>query len=201
MFIDTNNTGSSLISSNTNKVYTQETSKFKTSNKDEEESSQFQTALEEEQSKYLKEDNRTNKEIIEDMKNTFEDIKSVMKTGMTEEELRALEELLIKIKEEMKKEDYDKKDIEEMMQKLEKAIALYKKKITGEAIIEADAIEDKQNSKTPADSNSAMGDITARLDMAQKGINELKEGIKEDIPKQMQNQSELLEMIRKFQSE
>lgn len=201
MFVDTNNTGSTLVNQNSVEIYNQESSKYKTKSTDNEESNSFQTVLDEVENKNFNEDTRTDKEIIEDMKKLVEDIKSVMKTGMTKGELEALEELLAKIKEEMKKENYNKKDIEKMMDKLEKDIALYKKKIAGEVIIEADSLDKKNNSKNSADSTGSIGDITSRLDMAEEGITELKKGVKEDIPKQVQSQSELLTMIKKFQNE
>ena len=201
MFVDTNNTGSTLINQNSVEIYNQESSKYKTKSTDNEESNSFQTVLDEVENKNFNKDTRTDKEIIEDMKKLVEDIKSVMKTGMTKGELEALEELLAKIKEEMKKENYNKKDIEKMMDKLEKDIALYKKKIAGEVIIEADSLDKKNDSKNSADSTGSIGDITSRLDMAEEGITELKKGVKEDIPKQVQSQSELLTMIKKFQNE
>jgi len=201
MFVDTNNTESTLVNQNSVEIYNQESSKYKTKSTDNEESNSFQTVLDEVENKNFNEDTRTDKEIIEDMKKLVEDIKSVMKTGMTKGELEALEELLAKIKEEMKKENYNKKDIEKMMDKLEKDIALYKKKIAGEVIIEADSLDKKNNSKNSADSTGSIGDITSRLDMAEEGITELKKGVKEDIPKQVQSQSELLTMIKKFQNE
>ena len=201
MFVDTNNTGSTLVNQNSVEIYNQESSKYKTKSTDNEESNSFQTVLDEVENKNFNEDTRTDKEIIEDMKKLVEDIKSVMKTGMTKGELEALEELLAKIKEEMKKENYNKKDIEKMMDKLEKDIALYKKKIAGEVIIEADSLDKKNDSKNSADSTGSIGDITSRLDMAEEGITELKKGVKEDIPKQVQSQSELLTMIKKFQNE
>jgi uncharacterized protein YoaH (UPF0181 family) len=201
MFVDTNNTGSTLVNQNSVEIYNQESSKYKTKSTDNEESNSFQTVLDEVENKNFNKDTRTDKEIIEDMKKLVEDIKSVMKTGMTKGELEALEELLAKIKEEMKKENYNKKDIEKMMDKLEKDIALYKKKIAGEVIIEADSLDKKNNSKNSADSTGSIGDITSRLDMAEEGITELKKGVKEDIPKQVQSQSELLTMIKKFQNE
>ncbi|WP_419765089.1 MAG: hypothetical protein ACNI28_01465 [Arcobacter sp.] len=142
-----------------------------------------------------KSDTRTEEEIKEDIKKLFEDIKSVMRTGMTTDEIKALEELIAKIKEEIKKENYNKKDVQKMMDKLEKEIALYKKKITGEEIIDAESIDNKDST------NSSIGNMTQRLDMAEEAVTELKRGAKKNLPDQMQNQSELFQIIMKFKSE
>ncbi len=198
MYINADSTSNSLVTQNSSEIYNQTKSEYTSSNS--EESSSFQTALDEEQSKYVQEDTRTSKEVIEDMKKLVEDIESVIKTGMTPEEIEALEELLAKIKEEMEKENYNKKDIEEMLQELERKIAAYKKKISGEAITEADSI-DTNSSKKSTESISSIEDITSRLDVAQEDIEDLKEGIKNPTPKQVSNQSELLTMIKKFQGE
>lgn len=198
MFVDTNDTGSTLVNQSSVEIYNQESSKNKTTSTDNEESNSFQSLLDEAQNKNTKEDTRTEKEIREDINNIFEDIKSVMKTGMTTEEIEALEELLAKIKEEIKKENYNKKDIQRMMDKLEKDIALYKKKITGEEIIDAEFIDKKGNSDN---STSFIGDISLRLDMAEQAVTELKRGAKKNIPDQVQNQSKLFEVIMNFQNE
>ena len=143
--------------------------------------------------RYVKE--KTNEEIIANMEALFEDIKSVAKTGMTVEELEQLEKLLEQIQAELKKGNYDKEKVEDMMSYLEKQIMKFKKEIAGEAITEADDLEKGKGAKTSIDAL----DFEARIEKAQKDIKKLKDDIKEESPKQAYNGSELLQEIIGFQ--
>ena len=143
--------------------------------------------------RYVKE--KTNEEIIANMEALFEDIKSVAKTGMTVEELEQLEKLLEQIQAELKKGNYDKEKVEDMMSYLEKQIMKFKKEVAGEAITEADDLEKGKGAKTSIDAL----DFEARIEKAQKDIKKLKDDIKEESPKQAYNGSELLQEIIGFQ--
>jgi len=68
----------------------------------------------------------------------FEDIKSLMKTGLTKDELELIDKLKKAIFDEASKENPDQTKLEDMISELEKAIAALKKKVTGEAIVEAE---------------------------------------------------------------
>lgn len=75
---------------------------------------------------------------IEDM---VADLLSLINTGLTVSELERLEELLAKVKEEIKdgiKTSDERKQIEEMLTSIEEAIAQLMKRINGEAIIKKD---------------------------------------------------------------
>lgn len=221
MYVNSDNEKTTLISQSSNKIYHQEGTKHNTSTS-QKDSDSFENSLDEAQSKYVKKETRTDDEIIEDMKKLVEDIVSKLKTGMTKEEIEALEEALRKINEEMKKENYDKKEVEKMMQALERAVAYYKKKVTGEFISKNDnnsegkevnqtlelAISSYGDSTTKGEGNNKSKDteafakdITERLAKASKDISELRNGAKKVIPEQIYNETEVLELIKKFQRE
>lgn len=143
--------------------------------------------------RYVKE--KTNEEIIANMEKLFEDIKSVDKTGLTLEELAALEEMLAAIKKEMSKENPDKKEIKAILDKLEKVIAQMQKKINGEAIVEAEDVKEEG-------STTNVSSIESRVAKVEKNIKELHDFIGGDTgSKQIYQNSELLAEIEKFQGE
>ena len=138
---------------------------------------------------------QTTQEMFANMEQLVKDIKSVIKTGMTEDELEALEKLLEEIKKEMDAKYPDKKHIKEMLDELEKAIAKIKKEISGEAIIEADDTQKKSDVTTSA------SNIQARIEQAQKDIEKLKDFVASSSAGSTQTyqSSQLLEEITKFQ--
>ncbi len=146
-------------------------------------------------SRYVQE--KTQKEIIANMEKLVEDIDSVMRTGMTPEELEQLEKLLERIKEEMNEKYPDEKKIKEMLDDLEKEIARFKKEITGEAVIEADELK----KPSQASESTVTLNIEERIDAAKKGIDELKEYVNGKQPTQLYSQSQLLQEIKQFQNQ
>ena len=138
---------------------------------------------------------QTTQEMFANMEQLVKDIKSVIKTGMTEDELEALEKLLEEIKKEMDAKYPDKKRIKEMLDELEKAIAKIKKEISGEAVMEADDAQKKSDVTTVSSS------IKARIEQAQKDIEKLKDFVASSSTGSTQTyqSSQLLEEITKFQ--
>ncbi len=126
------------------------------------------------------------------------DIISLMKTGLTVGEAEALRELLRELKEEIKTGNYDEKEIEKLLSDIEKGIVYLQKRVTGEAIIESDKnnLKDETTNKT----DSISEDFLTRIDEASKKLESLVSG-KEKKEKigTAPNESELLAMIKEFQ--
>lgn len=113
------------------------------------------------------------------------DITSLFKTGFTVDELKALQDMIAKIKERMNEEDLDQSEINSMLDDLEKAISQFQKEINGITVIDSEDLEN-----TSSDTSS----IAVRLDKAQENINTM---IKtDDLSKY--TQSEILEEILNF---
>ncbi len=89
-----------------------------------------------------------------DLWKLFEDIKSLMKTGFTEDELEYLEKLKKAIYDEYSKKDPDEFKLEDLIASLEKAIAEFKKRVTGEAIIKAEDNPVRHSSSSLTTSNN-----------------------------------------------
>ena len=138
---------------------------------------------------------QTTQEMLSNMEKLVKDIDSVMRTGLTEDEIELLEKILENIKKEMDAKYPDEKSIKEMLNALEKAIAEIKKEISGEAIIEADDTKKKTNL---IDSSST---IEERVEQAQKDIEKLKDFVASSSTGSTQTyqSSQLLEEITKFQ--
>ena len=138
---------------------------------------------------------QTTQEMLSNMEKLVKDIDSVMRTGLTEDEIELLEKMLENIKKEMDSKYPDEKSIKEMLSALEKAIAEIKKEISGEAIIEADDTKKKTNL---IDSSST---IEERVEQAQKDIEKLKDFVASSSTGSTQTyqSSQLLEEITKFQ--
>lgn len=145
-------------------------------------------------SRYVQE--KTQREIIANMEKLVKDIDSVMRTGMTPEELEQLEKLLERIKEAMDEKYPDEKNIKAMLDELEKEIARFKKEITGEAVIEAEDLDKPSQTQN----NSTSLNIETRVENATKEIEKLKEFIGAKQPTQLYSQSELLQEIKQFQN-
>ncbi len=145
--------------------------------------------------RYVKE--KTQKEIIANMEKLVGDIDSVMRTGMTPEELEQLEKMLELIQKELDEKYPDEQKIKKMLDELEKEIARFKKEITGEAIIEADELD----SKPKTEISTSQLNVQERVEKAKKGIEELKEFVEAKQPTQLYSQTELLQEIKQFQSQ
>lgn len=138
---------------------------------------------------------QTTQEMLSNMEKLVKDIDSVMRTGLTEDEIELLEKMLENIKKEMDSKYPDEKSIKEMLNALEKAIAEIKKEISGEVIIEAD------DTKKKADEINSSSTIEERVEQAQKDIEKLKDFVASSSAGSTQTyqSSQLLEEITKFQ--
>lgn len=126
------------------------------------------------------------------------DIISLMKTGLTVGEVETLQELLRELKEEIKTGNYDEKEIEKLLSDVEKAIVYLQKRVTGEAIIESDKKNLKNETTNETDSHSE--GFLIRIDEALNKLENLASG-KEKKEKigTAPNELELLAMIKEFQ--
>ena len=126
-----------------------------------------------------------NKKDFEKEWKLIEDIKSVMKTGLTVEELERLEELIQKLKTKVKEssgnDPEENKAINQSITELEQAIMAIKKRISGEAVIDAGK-DDKNPSKNKEMTNKdgetktdSLG-FMERLNNLSKEIEKLKDG-------------------------
>lgn len=154
---------------NTTTQQSDQTKKEKTNN----ESNGFLEAMKNANLQEQEDDLKTQRKLVED-------IKSVMRTGLTVEELERLEKLIQMLKEKVKQssgnDPEENKAIDQSIQELEQAIMAIKKRINGEAIIEAKK-DDKnkevtnENGETKLDTQGFM----ARLDDLSKELTKLKE--------------------------
>lgn len=160
MFIYTRETESNLVAQNSVDTYSQDKSKYKNEKQD---TSDFQTTLDKEQNKADKANTRTEKEILANMKKLVEDIKSVMQTGMTKDEIKMLEEMVQEIKKKMKERSLTKEELNDMMDEIERRIREFKLKLTGQSITKAEDVKE-MNEKPSSD------DISSRIEKAEKDI-------------------------------
>ncbi|MGM0520008.1 MAG: hypothetical protein ACQERD_10240 [Campylobacterota bacterium] len=140
-----------------------------------------------------KESTEKKQDSIEETKALYEDILSLLKTGFTVSELESIQKLLIELKDKIKEGNYSKSEVEQMLSKVEKEIALLQKRATGEVVFAAD-INSLNNKESSLDSESA--DFLQRIEKAMTTINTLAtyKNIREDSV----NSSEILAMINKF---
>lgn len=132
--------------------------------------------------------NNTKEEKSETQK-LFDDIISLLKTGLTVSELEMLEELLRKVQEKIKEEVKErlkdnptygkyKKEIEELLNNVEKAIQELQKRISGSVEVKED--EEKggtQNTiKGFEELNTDIADYIARIEDIVSDIKDLKQG-------------------------
>lgn len=180
-------------------------SDYTTKNKKEENqsNSDFQVAIQEaEKNKESKETKESNGEDMDTLWALAEDIFSLLRTGMTVAEVEALQELLIELKKKVKEGDYSEEEVEKMLSQIERQIQQLKKRVSGEAVIELENTNLKQeNTKSSTNGDTITTDFLNRIDKAITQLEELKTGKDFKTPKTLSNnESELLEIIKKFQN-
>jgi len=155
--------------------------------KKEDDNTSFQNYLNEKEettiTTQINNDNKTDKEVLQSM---LDDIRSVLKTGHTVEEIEELEELLQEILKEMKNKNVTDKKIKELRVELEKAILEFKKDVTGVFIKEANdgsSISDIHNSIKDKDT------LIMRVEEVTTVINELKANVEtqKELPSSHEN--------------
>ncbi len=102
----------------------------------------------------------------------YDDIFSLIRTGLTVSEYEQLQEYLAKIRELAKKDSNDaelKKEIESMIKAIEQAILQLQKRINGGQVVESSKDTETQNNNS---SDEMMG-FKARLDTIEKSIHSL----------------------------
>lgn len=132
-------------------------------------------------------------ENIEETKALYEDILSLLKTGFTTSELESIQKLLRELREKIKEGNYSKSEVEEMLSKAEKEIAILQKRVTGEVISKS-----KENNLT-SEENSLDADsknFLQRIEKAMTTINHL--ALSKNIREDRAKESEILAMINEF---
>jgi hypothetical protein len=129
------------------------------------------------------------------------DIISLLKTGMTEGEVEALQKLLRELKDKIKEGEYSPKEIENMLSELEQAIQALQKRILGQVIIEAKDSNSLIKEENSDDSMTAVNiAFLNRIEDAMTSLEELKTGkTKKEGLDISANESELLMLIKEFQ--
>jgi hypothetical protein len=137
---------------------------------------------------------KNEKEDIEKLRAMVEDIFSLMKTGFTVSELESLQELLRKLKEEIKDGNYNEDQIEKLLSKIEKEVAIMEKRVNGQAIVKSEEGNLKQND-TKTEENPTQ-EFLERIDTALTKLKTLEKGLiaREDAA----TKSEVLAMIKEF---
>jgi hypothetical protein len=113
-----------------------------------------------------------------DLWKIFEDIKSLMKTGLTKGEIEMLEKLKKALYDEASKKDPDEFKIEDLISAIEKLVAEFKKKVTGEAIIEAEDNPIRHSSSSLSTSSKDAASSTSgilRNNLSESQIQRLKD--------------------------
>ena len=124
----------------------------------------------------------------------LDDIRSVLRTGHTVEEIEELEKLLEEIKKEMQNKDVTDKKIKELREELEKAILEFKKDVVGVFIKESSngsSISDIHNSIKDKDT------LIQRVEDVATAINELKANI--EIQKEIPRTHDNLKLFEELQ--
>ena len=159
----------------------------------------FQETMEDYDNK--KEDKSATSEINKTSEELLADIISLLKTGMTEDEVESLQKLLRELKEKIKEGEYSEKEIEEMLSGIEKSIQALKQRLLGQVIIEAkqsDSLIKEENANESISTKES--DLNNRILDAMNSLEELKSGkIKKDGLEVTINESELLVLIKEFQ--
>lgn len=159
----------------------------------------FSNYIQENQNKKKDTENENSQSVKKEDENTkmedlVKDILSLLRTGFTVSELEELEELLKKLQEKIKKGNYTEEEVEALLSNVEKAIAMMKKKLTGEATIEAGEDNIKQE-----DSKTKKTEIGSFLERINKAITQIENLKKASIHKENPaNESEILAMIKEF---
>jgi hypothetical protein len=107
---------------------------------------------------------------MEEDRKILEDIFSLMQTGLTKSELEALEKLMQKIKESMKKEDANEEEIKELLQALEDMMLQFQKRLSGEMLKEKDDSNTAYEEAVP----SSIASIVSKLEELSKTNEEFK---------------------------
>lgn len=106
----------------------------------------------------------------EEDKKILEDIFSLMQTGLTKSELEALNKLIEKIKESMKKEGASEEEIKDLLKQLEEMLLKFQKRLSGEMLKEKD--DNNNNYEEPIPSSIAA--MVSKLEELSKTNEELK---------------------------
>ena len=76
----------------------------------------------------------------------IEEIKSILRTGISPEEVKAFETLLERIKDKLKDKNYDKNELTKMIEELQEKISKFKSNIAGESVFKAeDALKEAKS--------------------------------------------------------
>lgn len=138
--------------------------------------------------------NKTQEENMEVLRSLAEDIFSLLKTGFTVSELELLQELLRKLREDIKKGNYTKQEADQLIRDVEKSILVMQKRVFGQVTTETN----KENSKPDGNKGekSEENELLEKIDKALDKLEKLKTTLvlKEDAA----NESEVLAMIKKF---
>jgi hypothetical protein len=118
----------------------------------------------------------------------LDDIFSVMQTGLTKAEHEALNELIQKIKQSMKKEDVNEEEIQSLFKQLEEMMISFQKRLGGEII------QNEEKSSIKNDMPLSIEQMTSRIEELSKANEELKTYNR--LVKQ-HNELEYLEVLKK----
>ena len=106
----------------------------------------------------------------EEDKKILEDIFSLMQTGLTKSELEALDKLMQKIKESMKKEGANEEEIKDLLKQLEDMMLKFQKRLSGEMLKEKDDSNSNYDEPIP----STIAAMVSKLEELSKTNEELK---------------------------
>ena len=124
----------------------------------------------------------------EEIKKMLEDLLSLIRTGLTVSELETVQKMLREINEKRKSGDITEEELKEMMQELEKAVMSLKKRVTGEAILEA---SEKGTTKQSDEISKDIKGFEERLNNITKAINKLSQSNIEKLIPTTYNHDEL----------
>lgn len=145
-------------------------------------------------------DERTNEEVIQDMKELILNIKHIIRTGFTKDELEALKDEIDKIRQKLKEGNLDPKEAEKLILEIEQNILILKRRTTPNSAMKSNQ-EDVKASKevsTQVLNNPAI-ELLNRLDESLEDIKELeKSRLSNNNGKKINSDElELLEMIKR----
>lgn len=155
------------------------------------------------QNKQNEEKAKTLKEELEISQKLLDDILSLFKTGLTVDELEALEKLIEEIKKKIQEEAKKNSpssidDIKSLISDLENMIAIIKKRITGQSIKES-----KKEGEEIKGSDSLTGELASLNERLETSIQDIKDFIKGNEQKgykshNTQEELELLHNLKQF---
>lgn len=196
-----------MIVSNNETYSTQNSQASNTSKVDNDEnksSTSFSDNLDEVQNKKKEEEkDKTLQEELETTQKLVDDILSLFKTGLTVDELEALEKLIEEIKKKIKEEakngsESSIDEIKKLVSDLENMIASIKKRITGEAIKES-----KKEGEEVKGSDTLTGELASLNERLETSIQDVKDLMKGSEKKgykssNTQEELELLNNLKQF---